>query len=448
MFDSERDFAGDYSRELLRKGILELKAGNREGARRYIDRALYMSSDHAVMAEGWYWMSKLAETPAEKRSALENCLAIDLQHARARRDLAILDGKLKPDEIVNPDALREVVAGPQKAAAQRFMCPKCGGRMTFSPDGKSLVCEYCLRSQGLNPGHAAPGEKDFIVAMATARGHERPLAEQVFHCEGCGARFILPPGRLSVTCAYCTSPHVVLVEKAPNLLAPDAILPHAFDQGRATDILVNWIAGLGPRNAPETKLERPRGLYLPLWTFDFGGGIDYTADVLADEGDGLPARSSRMVRMTDRYPVMLGNVPIPASRKPSAPFVRLIPSFDLRGLQPYDPRYLADWPAELYDVSMADASLDAREHVVARFRRELPNLVAMSHLVSLFSSNLTIESFRLNLLPVWTTEMQFYGRGSLILINGQNGTVQADVLPTPARSKSGLLEWLGDLVKE
>ncbi len=49
--------AGDYGKELLRNGIIEAKAGNRDFARRYFDRATYMSSDHDVMAEAWFWMS-------------------------------------------------------------------------------------------------------------------------------------------------------------------------------------------------------------------------------------------------------------------------------------------------------------------------------------------------------------------------------------------------------
>src|SRR5512143_2922224 len=94
----------DYSRDLLRSGIIEFKAGNRAAARRYIDRALYMSGDHDVLAEAWYWMSQLTDDPAGKRRALENCLAHDLRHSRARRALAILDGKLKPGDIIDPDA--------------------------------------------------------------------------------------------------------------------------------------------------------------------------------------------------------------------------------------------------------------------------------------------------------------------------------------------------------
>ncbi len=163
---------GDYGRELLKSGIIEAKAGSRESARRYFDRAVYISHDHNVLAEAWFWMSQVTEDAAEKRKALENCLAHDLRHARARRALAIIDGKLKEEEIIDPDRLPLAPEGLRAADAERFMCPKCGGRMSFAPDGQSLLCEYCSRNQKFSvtqPGLAQ--EKDFIIAMATVRGH-------------------------------------------------------------------------------------------------------------------------------------------------------------------------------------------------------------------------------------------------------------------------------------
>ena len=492
----------DYSRDLLRSGIIELKAGNRDSARRYIDRALYMSSDHDVLAEGWYWMSQLTDDPAEKRRALENCLSHDLRHARARRALAILDGKLDPRDIINPDNphpptpkstgegfdLNQPPTGfggegvtPDGAVdAQRFMCPKCGGRMTYSPDGQSLVCDYCaghqslrgyeVRGATLQPGNLASNaqdaglisqtmvrndvsaDKDFIVAMATARGHGRPLAEQVFHCQGCGAQFILSPGQLSITCPYCASPHVVSFDKSPDLLAPDGIIPHAFNQSHATELLAAWLPPV--RSGSEVEAAAPRGLYLPLWTFDLGGAIDYTGVVVEEQSDGYGHQAPRAVTVSDSYPVMLSRLPIPASRKLSAPFVRLLSTFDLTAVQPYDPRYLADWPAELYDLPMAEASLDARSQGFTLVKRDMGIRLAPLRLVSASSAHLTIESFRLNLLPVWMTELipsaAIGGQDSaphLVLINGQTGDIRGDLGSKPSHSGK-LLSWLSDLIKE
>ena len=433
----------DYSRDLLRNGIIELKAGNPASARRYLDRCVYMSTDPQVMAEAWYWLSQVTDDSHGKRQALENCLANDLYHARARRALAILDGKLRPEEIIDPNA-PVPAAGLQGSQTQRFTCPRCGGRMVYSPDGHSLLCEYCRQHQRLGANMPSAPEDDFILAMATRRGQSQPLREQIRRCQGCGAEFIRAATDLSFTCPYCASAQVVAVESSGDLVAPHGILPHAFDQRRAGEILAGWLR--------EQELDcpippGPRGLYLPAWTFALAGGIDYVGETLADENDSLRGRPPRTVQVRDRYPVML-NESVAASRRPSAAFVRLIPGFDLRGLQTYDARYLAAWPAELYDVPLAEASLEARSQAYAGLQRDLPAELAPMHVLSTSSANLVIESFRLDLLPVWTSDIRVSEHGGMVLINGQTGEVAGEGVRPRSTSKPRLLEWLGDLLNE
>ena len=444
----------EYARELLRSGIIEAKAGNKETARRYLDRAIYASYAHDALAEGWFWMSQVQDDPAEKRKALENCLSHDLRHARARRALALLDRKLTAEEIINPDKLPPAPAGLRKAEADRFMCPKCGGRMAFAPDGGALVCEYCTRNQGIGLTNqtALPGEKDFITAMATMKGHGRPLQEQVFQCKGCGSEFILSPKLISAACLYCGSPHVVSLEKTTDLLTPDGIIPHAFNQKRATYHLIQWVEQ--NKIKPEKKVELPGGLYLPLWTFDVGGEIDYLAETIQFETeDNELAHGGRpqVLRIREQYPVMVDDLSLPASRKLSAPLLKLIPGFDMKSVKPYDPRYLADWPAEVYDIPMADASLDARSQAYTLTKRELPNLLSSMKIIHTSSENLMIESFKLVLLPVWMTEFPFGGREHLVLINGQSGEVASDIEDKTAKvpeKSGGLLDFLSDLLDD
>ncbi|MBI5943902.1 MAG: hypothetical protein HY864_06005 [Chloroflexi bacterium] len=439
----------DYSKELLRSGIIEAKTGSHESARRYLDRAIYMTGSHNVLAEAWYWMSEITADSVEKRKALENCLSHDLRHARARRSLAILDGKLKADEVINPDELPAAPEGLRQANADRFMCPKCGGRMAFAPDGQTLVCDYCSRGQAVNAGTKEANEKDFIVAMATARGHGKPLQEQVFHCNGCGAEFILPPKQISASCVYCDSPHVVSLEKTKDLLAPNGIIPHTFNQKQAIKLLIDWVESNNIK--PEKQVELPRGLYLPLWTFDIGGVIDYTGETIEYEDQMFAKRGQKkVVRVTDQYPIMVDDLPLPASRKLSAVFVKLIGAFDMKTIKPYDPRFLANWPAEIYDVPMADASLDARSQAYARYKDKLPHLLNGLNIVHTSSQNLAVESFKLNLLPVWMTELPFDGREHLVLINGQSGVVASDI-PDKAQqeeSEGGLMGFLADLIND
>lgn len=96
---------------------------------------------------------------------------------------------------------------------------------------------------------------------------------------------------------------------------------------------------------------------------------------------------------------------------------------------------------------MAEASHDARAQGSSRFKHDLPNLLTPLHIISSSWANMTVDSFRLTLLPVWMTKLPFDGREHLVLINGQNGTVKSELRQKPPKS-GGLMELLGDLLKE
>lgn len=404
--------------ELVHEAWINLKAGDRAAARRYAERALLTVDDVETRVKASFILSQTTDDPKEKRDLLETVLAYDRAHAEARRALAILNGKLKPEDIVNADNLPAQSA--ELTRADRFTCPQCGARRVFAPDGHSLSCENCGYSDALAAGGEAV-ESDFFTAMATAKGHRKPVAMQVFHCKGCGAEFILAPDVLSATCAYCDSPHVVRLDQSRELIEPEGIVPHALTQKQAIQSLVKWVEK--NKLKPERKVDTPRGAYLPLWTFDLGGAIRYSGDMVETDDDPFGQRQRRVVRTTDEYPVLVNDWPIPASQKIIAHFARLLPTFDLTAVKPYDPRYLADWPAEVYDIAMSDASLEARSQVLAQYKNRLRD--ELSHLsnLSFASAGMSVEQFNLVLLPVWITEIQLEGKLNSLLINGQNGKI-------------------------
>ncbi len=138
--------------------------------------------------------------------------------------------------------------------------------MVYSPDGTSLVCENCSRQQSLDTN--TPGaEQDFFVAMANGKGFRKTISVKTFQCQGCGANFLLAPSELSATCAYCGSVHVIAMEKARELVEPDAVIPMAVDQKQAVLQLAQWvekkrIATAGQGRRPPRAL--PAGLGLRL----------------------------------------------------------------------------------------------------------------------------------------------------------------------------------------
>ncbi|MDX9991280.1 MAG: hypothetical protein RBS68_04435 [Anaerolineales bacterium] len=416
----------EYDNDMLRMGIIHYKSREFAAARNYFERALLVADDHETRFQANLYLSRVVNAPAEKRHYLEEALALNPSHNEARRALAILDGKLKQDEIVDPDALPAQPTAPRSVQADRFTCPQCGARMVFDGDGRTLVCEYCARNQTLDNSPVG-NEQDFIVAMATGKGHRKSVARQTFHCKGCGANFILPPNEKSAVCAYCASAHVIRGDPR-ELVEPDAVVPIGFKQREAIRYLVAWMEK--NKITPQGKVQPPRGVYLPVWTFDIVGSLPWK---------GLIYRNKKYISISDVHPVLFNDISIPAVTRQPALLARLLPEFDLSNAPAYDPRYLAGWPAEVYERVLSDASLDARQEAIRRIQHQIKSKrVGISDL-SYGTTDISIVSFKLVFIPVWITEYLFEEQLYPILINGVSGQVHGK---TPQRGVAG---WLGNL---
>jgi hypothetical protein len=417
-----------YDDDLVMEGIQRFKAQEYDQARDFFERALSVADDDHTRASANYYLSRLTDDPAQKRKYLEDTLAVDLTHAEARRDLAILDGRLKPEEIVNPDQIPASPAGEQAVQADRFTCPRCGGRMVYSPDGVSLVCEYCNRQQALNVNQAAR-EEDFFVAMANGTGFRKTMTVKTFQCQGCGANFILPPSELAAICAYCGSAHVIALEKERELVEPDAIIPMAFDQEHAVVQLNHWAEG--HQIHPQGRISTPRGLYLPAWTFDLIGSVPWNGKVI---------RNKQELPVSGESPAQFNNICIPGSHKLADLLLKFVDEYELAKAPAYDARFLAGWSAEVYEMAMSDAALDARQTAVVRVRQDIQAGNGTVLDLNYSTANLSITAYRLILLPVWVTDYTFEDKPYRVVINGQTGAVHGE---TPTQ---GLKDWLVGLL--
>jgi DNA-directed RNA polymerase subunit RPC12/RpoP len=420
--------SSQYDNEMVRMGIIHFKSGEFPAARRYFERALQIADDNDTRFKANLYLSRLLDDPAEKRRHLESALAIEPTHGEARRELAILDGKIQPDEIIDPNALGPQSADQRAVSADRFTCFNCGGRMVFDADGRTLICEYCARNQSMSAG-VVEEEQDFIVAMATGKGHRKPVAMQTFHCQGCGADFLLPPTAKSATCSYCASTHVIQGDSR-ELVEPDVLIPMALNQREAIRRLVEWVQK--NKIEPQGKVQLPRGVYLPVWTFDIVGNVPWK---------GMFYRNKRYHPVSGIHPVLLNDISMPAVRRMSGLMTRLLPEFNLTNAPAYDPRYLAGWPAEVYERTLSEASLDARQQAVQRIRRQIE--LGQSGVTDLGydTTGISILSFKLVFVPAWTTSYAIEGQRYDVIINGASGEVHGE---TPER---GILDWIGNLFR-
>jgi tetratricopeptide (TPR) repeat protein len=419
--------ADEYGRAgirlLLAQGIAAAKEGDLDEATHYLGRVLRTNAEDADKARAWLWLSQTLDEPAEKRYCLEQVLVLDPTHGTARRGLAVLDGRINPHDIINPDQLHQEISDePLAVNVEQFTCPRCAGHMNYTPDGRALICEFCLYQQYV-AANGRPStddrfgqgafEQEFTLAMATAQGHVQPIQIRAFHCHNCAVEFVLAPQTISVTCPYCEAVYVTETAESREIIPPHALIPFAISQDNALTRLRAWFK--------QHNIERPRlspiiGIYIPVWTFDLGGEIKW---------NGLVKRGDDWLPITGSHLPFYDDILVSAAPKTSEIVGTAMTEFDLRGLAAYDPRYLADWPAERYQLPLSDASLIARKKVLKDLRRNTHRLThgEIVRDLRLNSTGLIIESFKHILLPLWIAHYKFEDRLYDVVVNGQNGRV-------------------------
>ncbi len=423
---------------LLVHGIAAAKAGEKSSARRYLERVLLdrdATRDEKVEAQ--LWLARISDEHTERREHLEQALVLDPLNALARRELAILDGRLKQEDIIDPDRQPAQAANnaPEKTTARRFTCPQCGGVMQFEPGGNLVRCAYCGHRQTVLSAFQQGltlEEHDFILAMATTQGHALPAGMHTFHCQGCQAQ-LLTSGKISGRCPYCGSPHVVEIETS-NLVQPEGIIPFAVTAEKAQQTFRRWL----DKNVHSDRIRttRVRGLYLPAWTFDISREIRWRG--VEPEGTPVPglgvsmgissvSGKSRLRVHEGNYYVYEDDVLVMATHTLPRDLLSVSEKFLLEETVPYDSAYLADWLAEIYSISAADASLVARRMVLEKGQKaaRLQALASVPGIenLQLSSTNIGVLSYKLLLLPFWIANYRHEEKIYTVAINGQTNHI-------------------------
>ena len=450
---SSDDDEGNISvRSLLGMGRSAAKAGDKDEAFYYLEWALRANPSDEQGAHIWVWLSQIYNQPEDKRICLEQAIALHPTNPLARRGLALLDGRLRSDEIIDPNKVKEDTAAPDEPRAispEQFQCPRCAARMNYTPDGRSLVCNFCGYTQSLDePGSRVQtdygiggAEQDFIAALATARGHTQPVASRAFQCDGCGVEFVLGPETLSVTCPYCDSVYVTEAAETRQLHPPQALIPFNLDENDARRAVYAWLK--------QHKVERARfspfvGIYLPLWTFDIGGSLNWRGYVEESSGEDMffsGQGQSQRRPINGSKAIFYDDVLVPATKKLPDLLPKLLETFDYEQLVGYDGRYLADWPAERYQLTLADASLQARKQIIQQMRRHPSRLTSGQQVqnLTISSGDMLVESFKLLLVPVWIVHYKTEDKVYHALINGQTGQI---IGASPRNVLGRLMSWV------
>jgi DNA-directed RNA polymerase subunit RPC12/RpoP len=417
----------EQARQLFGLGRTSIKTGDRAHGRELLLKAVEYDRDHS---EAWLWLSATTDDPAEQKKYLEWAVAANPANAAARRGLAILTGKLNPRDVLpegqSPEPRRP--AQPETADVRRtFDCPQCGGRLRFDPDLMDLRCEHCGHVEVVDEVALKDGAQALDLALPTERGHRWAEAERRFVCQQCSAVTILPVGEKSSACAFCGNAALLAAPEDVALLPPQGLLPMAFEAETAAQHVRAWLKRGFFAPDDLAKMARSGGLrpaYVPFWIFEATLTAKWQAEVR--EGSG---RNARWVWRSGERTFFFSDHLEPGTRALPADLLRRVPAFDLTQLLVFKPEYLAAWPTAVYDISLADASLNAHEKMVKEARKQLLYKAAPGRDIrdlEVSPGSFSGEAYKLVMLPVWIGAYAYLGRMYRVLVNGQTGAVAGD----------------------
>jgi len=428
----------------INEGIIAVKNGNLELAKKLLNQAAQMNSSDPRI---WIWLSATTDDLAERREYLERAVALDPSNATAKRGLMLINDKLDNSPLMPEGASIAPSLEPvtEEAILKTYICPNCGASISFDIHETTLVCQFCgftgkVDQQVLDEST----DQALDATLPTERAHRWAESQTRLTCEQCGAILILPAGQTADRCPYCSANRFITSQSLMELVDPKVIGLFKVDLQKAGANVKAWLShGI---LAPDDLSVRHAGMqlnpaYYPFWIFE--GTVEVPWFYEANEGTG---RMPNWETHSGSHFEMFKDLLVPGLRKMAPKDIAGIQPFNLDELVGFSPDFLAGWIALTYDYPLADASLQAREHIISKVKRSLASEVDPGRVKRNFDfgagkwSGLT---YKLALLPIYIGNYQFQGQRYRLFVNGQTGKVfgkkPLDMVKMVLYSASGLV---------
>jgi hypothetical protein len=123
--------------------------------------------------------------------------------------------------------------------------------------------------------------------------------------------------------------------------------------------------------------------------------------------------------------VMRADVMVPAAKHHQIELSKMINGLNFDEMVAFKTDYLADWWAETYQISVADASLKARQQAFMIEKKEIySEMPGYAEGITFSSHAMVVDSYQLVLLPAWLGKASISDREVEIFIDSVSGEIQ------------------------
>ena len=335
-----------------------------------------------------------------------------------------------------------------------FPCDSCGFELNFEPGKEYLTCPNCGHAQTLPQASdvqrkQALQEYDFQTYADADPHAQTPLRELSttdleVQCENCGAEILFQPPIIADSCPFCGT-HIVVgkAHAAGMTILPGGVVPFKVGRKQATQALKDWLRFRWDWDDLEALFIRGElrkvahqklsGVYLPFWTFDAQANITYDGErgtnhtILRRDSDGelCELEEIRWQPVSGETIRTFDDVLVAATRKVDRSRLNALwRGIDMADVEPYDPRYLAGFKAQRYQIPLKAGFHLAEDEMKPAIRRKVEGAIGGdSQRIHNISVTYSDQTFRLLLMPVWLASYRFGKKVYQVMVNAQTGQI-------------------------
>ena len=314
----------------------------------------------------------------------------------------------------------------QKTELKRS-CVNCGAELKYKPGTTNITCEYCGHEESISIDENGFEELELYPYLKEMGAQKHSEEISMLHCK-------------ALHCVYCSMPLVIADAYKEDWILPGAVLPFQIKKEKSFVIFQKWVSKLwwAPNKLKKAALDPQftKGLYLPYWTFDAQLFASYTGKrgeyyyETQSYRDSNGKKQPRRVRKT-RWYAASGNVSgfvddtlIKASKQKTGRIPNKIARWNLKKLQPFNSGFLSGFVTEKYTIPLKEGHLHSKEvarDIATRWCKQ--DIGGDTQRVSSLDMNLSEETFKHILLPVYVSAYRFKGKEYNFFINGENGQI-------------------------
>ena len=319
-------------------------------------------------------------------------------------------------------------------------CINCGAEMKYQPGTENISCDYCGHQETITLDENGFEELELYPYLKEMGAQRHSEEVSMLQCKNCGATQHIEENYKSLHCVYCSMPLVIEDQYQEEWILPGAVLPFQIDQKRSYQIFQSWVKRLwfAPNKLKKASLDPQftKGLYLPYWTFDAQLRAQYSGQRGEYYYENKRVRNAQgkmvnqRVRKTRWYPAsgevsgFVDDTLVEASKQRKGRVPSKIARWNLKLLQPFNSSFLRGFVTEKYTIPLKQGHLAAKgeaEDIARRWCRQ--DIGGDTQRISHMNMQLSEETFKHILLPVYISAYRYNGKEYNFFVNGENGQI-------------------------